>query len=57
MTDKLTQFHEYCTKNGIPDSLPCYALWNAWHEAEEKNKVLKFQLDFATRMIEKLGAA
>lgn len=53
----LDKFHIYCTRHNLPDTLPVFALWEKVEELEEQNKLLKFQLDFATKMVEKLGEA
>lgn len=36
MTDKLSQFHEYCERNGIVDSIAVFAIWNDWQDIKEK---------------------
>ena len=51
----LDKFHAYCIKHNLPDTLSVFALWEKVELLEEQNKLLKFQLEFARKMVEKLG--
>jgi hypothetical protein len=35
---RLEEYQAYCTKNGMADTMAGFALFNAWQDAEEKNK-------------------
>ena len=35
----LEEFTQYAKEHALPDSVACFALWNAWKEAEEALKI------------------
>lgn len=39
------EFTDYCEKNGLPDSIGVYALWNAWKEAEAALAIAQLIID------------
>ena len=36
MSNILEEYSDYCKKNGLPDSIAGFVLWNAWKEAEAR---------------------